>query len=92
MKLIYMDDGTIESDTGLTVGLVSRGGHNLNLGPAMAAGPEAIRLLERLERHCALEAMDRLIEEGARIIGWEKTPAFRDLLEEARALLAAVRG
>lgn len=43
--------------------------------------------LSRLERYVAMEAMDRLIEEGGRAVGWEKSHQFSALLDETRQIL-----
>lgn len=44
--------------------------------------------LENLERHVSLNAMDELIYEGTKCIGWKKTRALMDLTDKARAALA----
>ena len=43
--------------------------------------------LEPLLRHASMKAMDELIEEGGRIVGWQKTSQFMVLTEAARAAL-----
>lgn len=53
---------------------------------------ELVETLMTLERHVAMECMDRLIEDGGRIVGWEKTPELSRLLDDTRAAIARATG